>query len=468
MPNLFAEIALFIWVPAALVFYRLFRPVTAATVTIIGAMVLLPANFSVDPPGLPPIDRHVVGGMGAIIGYLLVVPRRARHKMTARWPIVLVGALVLCAFVTVSTNTDALRYGDRSLPALSDYDAVGLVFNRLLTIGIPFLLGAKLVRTFDDVLSVLRVIVTFGLIYVPLVLWEARMSPQLHTTLYGYFPHDFYQHLRGGGYRPVVFTASGLECALFLATATIAAIGLYQAKVRVLNMHPIVPAVALVVALAVSMSLAPLLYGLLVPALMLWTRPTTQARLAWFIAFVILSYPLLRSQDLFPTKLFVDAAESISHDRAYSLEFRFRNEDALLQKARERFIFGWGSWGRNQIYDPTTGTDASVADGYWIIEMGRFGLTGFLSFFGLLLLPLILAARTLRSVPAGRARQVVVALLLLVLVRAIDLIPNGFLAPTTMFLAGALLQVTTRARATPRARAEPRAVPARGPISAVR
>jgi hypothetical protein len=468
MPNLFADIALFIWVPAALLFFRIFKPVTAATVTILGAMVLLPANFSVDPPGLPPIDRHVVGGMGALLGYLLVVPRRVRHKMTARWPIVLIGMLVLCAFVTVSTNTDVLRYGEKWLPALSDYDAVGLVFNRLLTIGIPFLLGAKLVRTFDDVLAVLRVIVIFGLVYVPLVLWEARMSPQLHTTLYGYFPHDFYQHVRGGWYRPVVFTASGLECALFVATATIAAFGLYQAKVRVFGMHPLVPALALVVALAVSMSLAPLVYGLLVPALMLWTRPTTQGRLAWFIAFVILSYPLLRSQDLFPTKLFVDAAEEVSHERAYSLEFRFRNEDALLEKARERFFFGWGSWGRNQLYDPTTGIDASVGDGYWIIEMGRFGLTGFLSFFGLLLLPLILAARVLRSVPAGRARQAVVALLLLVLVRAVDLIPNGFLAPITMFLAGALLQVTTRVPAAPRARAEPSALQTRSPISVVR
>jgi hypothetical protein len=320
----------------------------------------------------------------------------------------------------------------------------------------------RLIRSTDDVLAVLRIIVLFGLAYVPLVLWEARMSPQLHTTLYGYFPHDFLQHIRAGGFRPVVFTGSGLECGLFMATAVVASVGLLQTGTKVLGLPPILTSLALLAGLFACISLGPLLYGLLVPALMLATRATFQAKVSIVLSFVILIYPLLRSQDLFPTSAFVSTAEAVSSDRAYSLGFRFKNEDLLLERARERALFGWGSWARSHVFDASTGKDESVTDGYWIIELGSYGLAGFLSFFSLLLAPLVLSARRIGSIPAGRPRQAVVVLILLVLARAIDLIPNGFLAPITLFLAGSLFWATkkrtTASRAPVKSRPQPTGV----------
>jgi hypothetical protein len=449
MPNLVAYLALIGWVPAALLFFRTLRPVTAATITILGASVLLPANFSIDFPGLPPVDRHVVGALACLIGYYLFVPPSLRNARRARWPAILIGTQVLCAFISVSTNSDPLHYGGIKLPGLSEYDALGVAFHRLVTIGVPFFLGSRLIRSHQDVQSVLRVIVFFGLVNVPLILWEVRMSPQLHATLYGYFPHVFSQHIRSGGFRPVVFTSHSLELALFMATAVIASLGLLQAGVKILGTRAILSFVILLVGLAFCKSLGPLLFGLLVPALMITTKVNVQAKAAMLMSFVVLLYPLLRSQELFPTGVFVEAAETVSHDRAYSLEFRFKNEDLLLQKARERPLFGWGTWGRNLHYDALTGTDMSVTDGYWILEMGMFGLTGFLSFFSLLLTPVILSARRLRFVPPGRQRALIVALILLVLVRAVDLLPNAFFAPFTLFLAGALMQFATETPSVP-------------------
>jgi hypothetical protein len=462
MPNLFAQIALYAWVPLGILFFRLFKPVTAATLTLLGASVILPANFAVNPPGLPPVDRHVASGIAALIGFFLFAPPETRRLRRLDWPVILILVLAISTFITTITNPDPLRYGDFALPALSAYDALGLVFHRGLTIGVPFLVGMRLVRSTEDVLSALRVIVILGLAYVPLVFWEARMSPQLHTTLYGYFPHDFIQHVRAGGFRPVVFTGSGLECALFMATTVIAAVGLAQAQVKIFGLPPILTVLALFVGLVSCISLGPLLYGLLVPALMLSTKVTVQARVSLVLSFVIVFYPLLRSQDLFPTEVFVSTAESVSKDRASSLNFRFRNEDLLLERARDRLLFGWGSWSRSHVFDASTGKDESVTDGYWIIELGSFGLVGFLSFFSLLLAPLVLSARRMRSLPPGRPRQVVAVLILLVLVRAIDLIPNGFLAPITLFLAGSLFWCAKKTTAASRSPAKPRPRPADG------
>jgi hypothetical protein len=462
MPNLFAQVALYAWVPLGILFFRLFKPVTAATVTLLGASVLLPANFTVNPPGLPPVDRHVASGIAALIGFFLFAPPETRRLRRLEWPVILILVLATSTFITTITNPDPLRYGDFVLPALSAYDAMGLVFNRGLTIGVPFFVGMRLIRSTEDVLAALRIIVLFGLAYVPLVLWEARMSPQLHTTLYGYFPHDFLQHIRAGGFRPVVFTGSGLECGLFMATAVVASVGLLQHGTKVLGLPPILTVLAVMVGLFACISLGPLLYGLLVPTLMLGTRATIQAKVSIALSFVILLYPLLRSQDLFPTEAFVSAAESVSSDRAYSLNFRFRNEDLLLERARDRALFGWGSWARSHVFDASTGKDESVTDGYWIIELGSYGLAGFLSFFSLLLAPGVLSARRIRAIPPGRPRQAVVVLILLVLVRAIDLIPNGFLAPITLFLAGSLYWATKKRTTESRSSANSRPRPADG------
>jgi hypothetical protein len=287
------------------------------------------------------------------------------------------------------------------------------------------------------------------------------MSPQLHATLYGYFPHDFQEHVRGGRYRPVVFTGSGLECATFMAAAVLASVGLHRARARVLGIPSAVTSVALFVALVACVSLAPFLYGAGFGLLMLVTNERIQAQVAIALAVVVVFYPLLRSQDLFPTSAFVSAAEVVSGDRANSLAFRFDNEDQLLAKAAERPLFGWGSWSRNHVFDRETGDDISVTDGFWIIELGQFGLTGFLSFFGLLLTPAVLVARKMKRMPSGPSRALVACAMLMVIVRAVDLIPNGFLSAITLYFSGMLMPFArpagkrTAARIVAARRAEP-------------
>ncbi|MCK9912753.1 hypothetical protein MXD81_26600, partial [Microbacteriaceae bacterium K1510] len=77
------------------------------------------------------------------------------------------------------------------------------------------------------------------------------------------------------------------------------------------------------------------------------------------LVLLALLYPSLRASDLFPTTQLYNMALSVSEDRAGSLKFRFDQEQQLLDHARERFLFGWGRFGRNRLYDESSGDDLS-------------------------------------------------------------------------------------------------------------
>ncbi|MEC9311903.1 MAG: hypothetical protein VYA97_09080, partial [Pseudomonadota bacterium] len=91
-------------------------------------------------------------------------------------------------------------------------------------------------------------------------------------------------------------------------------------------------------------------------------------------------------------------------------------------------------WYRNGLFNEY-GQKTSVADGTWIIEIGVRGWVGYLGFFGLLTLPIILLA--------FRARQLALdggtaGLMIILAANLVDLIPNSSLVPITWMIAGAL------------------------------
>src|SRR5207302_451138 len=116
--------------------------------------------------------------------------------------------------------------------------------------------------------------------------------------------------------------------------------------------------------------------------------------------------------DLVPTNAALDLAGSIDSDRRASLETRFNNENELLERASQRFLFGWGRYGRSRIYGEW-GNDVSVTDGWWIVIMGEFGFVGFLAQFGLLALPVFTTARALRFAESTKEKVFLSALALI-------------------------------------------------------
>jgi len=133
----------------------------------------------------------------------------------------------------------------------------------------------------------------------------------------------------------------------------------------------------------------------------------------------------------------LEAAGALQSERAGSLAFRFVNEDALLARARERIVFGWGEYGRNVVRDEE-GKDQSVLDGHWIIRLGVNGIVGFVTTFGPLLIPVLWARRRLRNI-SNRGDQVAIAGVAFTLtILSLDLIPNGLWSCYSYLIAGVL------------------------------
>jgi hypothetical protein len=108
-----------------------------------------------------------------------------------------------------------------------------------------------------------------------------------------------------------------------------------------------------------------------------------------------------------------------------------------IDRAMERPIFGWGSWGRNQLYN-SAGEITTTTDGRWIITIGVYGWAGFIAEFGLLLLPIFLVWWRV----SGQRTEVppwIGGTVLILAINVIDMVPNATLTPMSWLFAGALL-----------------------------
>ena len=432
MPNFLADVALLLWIPIGLAVFAVARPPVAAAIVIVGASLLLPSGHSFDFPGLPAIDRELIASLAALVGCLVFSPERLRNRHPGQGVEILAVVLILGAFGTMLTNGDP----EGTAPGLTYHDALSTSVRQVLRFWLPFFIGRALFRTPLELRSLLVVLTVAALLYSLPILWEIRMSPNLHLIVYGYAPANFFQQMRGGGYRPMVFVGHGLALAMFVLSATIAAIGLARMRASVLGFSARAAAGYLATILFLCHSAAALVYGVVVAPLLYLGRLAIQARIILIVAAIVLSYPLLRALDWFPTTTLVEVARFFSEDRAESLDFRFVNEDALLEKARERVLFGWGGWGRALPAETPMGRP--VTDGFWIITFGQDGAVGFLCAFGLLLAPTVYAGRWLRQVPRSAESVAVAAMAWIVVLDAVDLLPNGFLPARAIFMAGAL------------------------------
>lgn len=434
MPNTFAFMALAMWPLVSLwLFARL--PLERALVwTIVGGYMALPPVAAFDLPVIPALDKYSVSALSALAGCLIHMRTPATILPRSPLLMVLLAAFLASPFLTAVANTDPLPIGNDVLPGMRLYDAFSVLMQRVLYI-LPFFLAQSILVTPQAHRDILRILMLGGLIYSIPMLVEIRLSPQINTWVYGFFQHSFQQMMRDGGFRPIVFMPHGLWVAFFAMSATVAAAALSKEAHPDRRLFLLVATAYLFGVLILCKSLAALIYAIVLVPLVLWGP---RRIFCWgSIAFVAiaLSYPMLRSGGIFPVDTLLGWAMSIDQDRAQSLQFRFSNEEILLEKASAKPLFGWGFRGRNMVYDAVTGREISVADGQWIIALSSLGRFGFIAEFGLLVMPIILL--WLRFSPKNTP-VAVGAVVLLLGINIIDLLPNATLLPITWMLAGAL------------------------------
>jgi hypothetical protein len=440
--NLFAKLAVLLTVPVALVLFSRLSVLRATLVMFLGAMLLLPEKLAFDFPLVPPLDKQTLP-MACIVVAVLILAKPALRVARLGTGIDLMVLLVVVASAgTVLTNQDALYYGPKRLPGSTTHDLISDLINTTLRVVFPFLLGRVLFRKGADARELLRAIVIAGALYSLLVLVELKMSPMLHSWVYGYAQHSWLQVKRSGGWRPMVFMSHGLAVGLFISAACIGAWVLAKERIQVFRqLRPVPLAVYLFVVLALLNSMGALVYAVAFVPLVWWSnKPRWLMRVSVALMLVVAAYPMLRAFHWFPTDGVVEFFARFNEERAGSLEFRFTEEERLLDKALERPYFGWGGYGRGHIYNQR-GENISVIDGAWISIVGGAGIVGFIAYFGLLVLPPILAFRSFHLIPQTQQR-IVAGITLISAIYTVDLLPNGLFNQLPLFLAGAVMGLT--------------------------
>lgn len=430
--------ALLLWPLVGLIFFWKMPFHAAVAATVIGGYLLLPGKGGFDIPMFPHIGKGFVAAVTAAL--LAIAFAQSRQVVSQpgwipRSPVVfgLLTLLILGGFGTVLTNADPIWTGAERLPGLRPYDALSQAANALVGV-LPFLIARKYFATAESHRTLLLVLAVAGFGYSLLALWEIRMSPQLNRTVYGFFPHDWKQHMRDGGFRPVVFLHHALWLGIFLSGTSLAAFALWRIDRTRHRMLYLAAGLWILMTLVLGKTFGALLIAVLVLPVLLLLPFRLQILAAAAVATAITVFPVLRANDLVPTTWVVENLRKVAPDRVGSLEFRLKHEDILLAKANERPLFGWGGWNRGRVFDEQ-GRDISVTDGEWIISFARGGWVRYIADFGLLsyaIFALAIRWRRFELAPATAVLSVVLA------AQMIDLIPNATMTSVTLLMAGAL------------------------------
>jgi hypothetical protein len=454
LPNFVAYAALCAWPLVCVVLFVVLPVESAAIWSLLGGYLLLPSGVSFDPHVLPPLDKFSIPSLATFL--LCWMKGTPSPPSRAPWLVYMFAfAFMISPIFTAYDNSYELRIGDRSIPGFYPIDGLKMVGHNLVDLT-PFFVGTRFLSSDRGRALLLKALPTAALFYSLPMLFELRMSPQLERIVYGVGP--VFAHLvRAGGYRPAVFLSTGLELALFTSMAFIAAVVIVRTKWRLLHAPAGAAATYLGCLLLLCKSFGTIVFGMLAMPLLIFTAPRTWVRIACAAALIICAYPMLRSYDLIPVHRVVAATNTVNAERGGSLEFRIENEDRLLAKAEEKPFFGWGTWGRNRVFDQGTGSDVSITDGEWVLRFGMYGWFGYLSLFGLFAAAMLGALAGAKGAITS-STIVVGGLTLILAVNLIDLIPNANLLPLTYLLAGSVaggLRSRVNARAVQRSSRSP-------------
>lgn len=438
MPNALAFLVLALWPVVVIALHgRLSTDRALILSLLIGYMFLPEYPTQFDPPLLPAMNKHNIPALTAFVVTLW------RHgAKTPLLPSSMLGRVLIAVFIfspvlTVLTNGETVFYGQIGLPPMGFKELISLPIQQFLLI-IPFLLARQHLAHGGAQRELLQALMVGALVYSLLMLVEIRLSPQMNQWVYGFYQHSFAQTLRGGGYRPVVFMYHGIWVAFFVMSAIVATLALRRQAAGGPRFQLQMVALYLLVILVLAKSLGALVFVLILAPAVVFLPNRIQIRLALLIGLFALSYPLMKGLGIFPSERLVDFANSASPARGQSLNFRFTNEDTLLDRALLKPLFGWGSWGRNHVLDPISGRLLTITDGRWVITIGVYGWVGFLAEFGILVLPLFLLWQESRHTHGVPVTPYIGPIGLLLAINVLDLLPNATLTPLTWLVAGML------------------------------
>ena len=406
--------------------------------TVLAGYLALPPLTALNLPLIPDLDKVSIPNLMALFCAVYLLKDKISFLPNGILGKVLIAFYVLSPFATVLTNADPLIFAQATIQGMVLYDSVAAVANQAIAL-LPFFLARRYLGTPEGIRAILVALIVAGLVYSVPMLIESQLSPQLNVWIYGFFQHDFFQTIRQGGYRPVVFLPHGLWVAFFALMCMLSATIVLRTSPPEGRPKALMILGYLFAMVIVSKSAGPLVYAFGAVPLILFATARLQIAVAVTLACIVMVYPLLRGAHIVPLDDIMNFANGLSPERAASLQFRIDNEELLLARGQERPLFGWGGYGRSFMHDPIYGKIVNIADGAWIIVLGIYGWIGYLAEFGLTALPLFLLGRELLLQKKAAFSPYVAGLALILAVNMVDLLPNATHIPFTWLMAGALL-----------------------------
>lgn len=380
IPTVATHVAMLGWFPLCLALFVFFKPARAACYGLVAGLLLLP-NVAYPLQGLPDYDKNIAIGFGVTLAALAFDSARFL-RLRPRWIDLPVAMLCLSPLVSSILN------------GLGTWNGLSGTFDFFVRWAIPWFLGRLYVSDPRGQQTFLIAIVVGAVLYVPLCAWEVKMSPNLHSLVYGIKLKAIKHASRGAFWKPNVFLSHGLMLALFMACATTCCYQLWASKLR--RAIQGVPTGLLALGLGIT-TLACSSKNALIMMFTGLAALFVGNRLRWGFPLVALCmvgplYVGVRQGIGWEGKELVGwAEETFGRERAISLNIRLRNENMLAEPISERLWFGYSDF--RALTGNTEERNVITVDSMWLLFLSVTGLFSLIALYGTLLLAPILVWR---------------------------------------------------------------------------
>ncbi len=433
-----ATVMIYGWILFSVILFRVVDATKAVLIVLIGGVLFLPMAY-LDLPGFPQYNKNIAIGVSLFIGSVKISPNT---KIIDKFRPVDIPMLLWCSLLPVIT---ALSNG------LSLYGGVSESLSNLLTWGALYWAGRKFINDDESLFRLVRGVIIGGVIYIPFIIVELSKGPFFHELLYGWLQHKLIQHMRYGGWRPIVFMQHGLMVSFWMTMVTIFSYSNwkmgYIQKLGKLKLSFL--SVLFIVLTILCKSANGWIFLTLGLFLIYIYKRNSHNAIKWLRVIMsgIPIYFITRIFNIIPVRRFGQLFSIIfDSNRVASLLFRMWQEDLFAEKTLQRFWFGWAGYRRAYPVDPVTGKELfSILDSLWLGIFSTYGIAGLFSVFFTLgsgayfILKYYKNKEVPLDINSEKRRLYLFLLCILVTFFMIDSLMNSMFNPVYVFCAGALV-----------------------------
>ena len=174
-------------------------PLPACLLVVLGGEMFLPVLTSFSIPMTPPLGKHNLPYLCALIGCLLRCPARVTKLPKEKWFVAFSLLALVGGALTGFTNSEVMTFGEAGevvIPGMGFKDGMFVGISEFFPGCLAFYLGYMLFRGTRDIERLLAGLGIAGIVYCPFAIVEMRMSPQFQHWVYGISIAAFDQSIR--------------------------------------------------------------------------------------------------------------------------------------------------------------------------------------------------------------------------------------------------------------------------------